>query len=42
MIHVKKLTKYYGSFCAVDQINIEINKGEIQELVDAMEAKNEV
>ena len=29
MIHVENLTKYYDSFCAVDQINIEINKGEI-------------
>lgn len=29
MIHVENLTKYYGSFCAVDQINVEINKGEI-------------
>ncbi len=29
MIHVENLTKNYDSFCAVDQINIEINKGEI-------------
>jgi len=29
MIHVENLTKYYDSFCAVDQLNIEINKGEI-------------
>lgn len=29
MIHVENLTKYYDSFCAVDQINIEINQGEI-------------
>lgn len=29
MIHVENLTKYYGDFCAVDQINIDIQKGEI-------------
>ncbi len=29
MIHVENLTKYYDSFCAVDQINLEINQGEI-------------
>ena len=29
MIHVENLTKFYDSFCAVDQINIEINRGEI-------------
>ncbi len=29
MIHVENLTKYYGDFCAVDQINLHINKGEI-------------
>jgi len=29
MIHVENLTKYYDSFCAVDQINIDINKGEV-------------
>ena len=29
MIHVENLTKYYNDFCAVDQINLEIQKGEI-------------
>ncbi|MCP3926987.1 MAG: ATP-binding cassette domain-containing protein [Desulfobacterales bacterium] len=29
MIHVENLTKYYGDFCAVDKINLTINKGEI-------------
>jgi ABC-2 type transport system ATP-binding protein len=29
MIHVENLTKYYGSLCAVDQINLDIPKGEI-------------
>lgn len=29
MIHVENLTKYYDRFCAVDQISIDINKGEI-------------
>lgn len=29
MIHVENLTKYYKDFCAVDQINIDIRKGEI-------------
>lgn len=29
MIHVEKLTKYYNEFCAVDQINLDIEKGEI-------------
>ncbi len=29
MIQVKDLTKYYGDFCAVKGINLDINKGEI-------------
>jgi ABC-2 type transport system ATP-binding protein len=29
MIHVENLSKYYGDFCAVDQINLDIEKGEI-------------
>ena len=29
MIHVENLTKYYDDFCAVDQINLDIEKGEI-------------
>ena len=29
MIDVENLTKYYGDFCAVDQINLDIKKGEI-------------
>jgi ABC-2 type transport system ATP-binding protein len=29
MIHVENLTKYYNEFCAVDQINLDIEKGEI-------------
>jgi len=29
MIHVESLTKYFDDFCAVDQINFDIQKGEI-------------
>ncbi len=29
MIHVENLTKYYGDFCAVDQINLDVEKGDI-------------
>lgn len=29
MIHVEKLTKYYDDFCAVDHIDLTIEKGEI-------------
>ncbi|GMT41775.1 MAG: multidrug ABC transporter ATP-binding protein [bacterium] len=29
MIHVEGLTKYYGSFCAVDHISLHIKKGEV-------------
>jgi len=29
MIHVENLTKYFGSLCAVDHINLDIRKGEI-------------
>jgi ABC-2 type transport system ATP-binding protein len=29
MIHVEKLTKYYDDFCAVDQIDLTIEKGEV-------------
>jgi ABC-2 type transport system ATP-binding protein len=29
MIHVEKLTKYYDKFCAVDQIDLTIEKGEV-------------
>jgi ABC-2 type transport system ATP-binding protein len=29
MIHVESLTKYFGDLCAVDQIDLDIQKGEI-------------
>ena len=29
MIHVENLTKYYNNFCAVDRIDLDIQKGEI-------------
>jgi ABC-2 type transport system ATP-binding protein len=29
MIHVENLTKYYNEFCAVDQISVDIHKGEV-------------
>ncbi|MBL0732262.1 MAG: ATP-binding cassette domain-containing protein [Desulfosarcina sp.] len=29
MIHIEKLTKYYNELCAVDRIDLNINKGEI-------------
>ncbi|NOY69744.1 MAG: ATP-binding cassette domain-containing protein [Deltaproteobacteria bacterium] len=29
MIHVDKLTKFYGDFCAVDHISLDVRKGEI-------------
>ncbi len=29
MIHVENLTKYYDNFCAVDRINLDVQKGEI-------------
>lgn len=29
MIHVENLSKYYGDFCAVDEINLDVEKGEI-------------
>ena len=29
MIHVENLTKYFGTLCAVDHINLDIQKGEI-------------
>lgn len=33
MIQVEKLTKYYGNFCAVDRIDLEVQKGEITGLL---------
>ncbi|HPI92139.1 MAG TPA: ATP-binding cassette domain-containing protein [Deltaproteobacteria bacterium] len=33
MIHVEKLTKYYGELCAVDGIDLDIRKGEITGLL---------
>jgi len=33
MIHAKKLTKFYGDLCAVDQIDLDIRKGEITGLL---------
>ncbi len=33
MIHVEKLTKFYGDFCAVDKIDLEVSKGEITGLL---------
>jgi ABC-2 type transport system ATP-binding protein len=29
MIHIEKLTKYYNNLCAVDRIDLDINKGEV-------------
>ena len=29
MIHVDNLSKYYDHFCAVDEISLDIRKGEI-------------
>ncbi|MBL0700760.1 MAG: ATP-binding cassette domain-containing protein [Desulfosarcina sp.] len=29
MIHIEKLTKYYNELCAVDRIDLDINKGEV-------------
>ncbi|MFY9398610.1 MAG: ATP-binding cassette domain-containing protein [Desulfomonilia bacterium] len=33
MIHVEKLTKCYGNFCAVDQIDLDVSRGEITGLL---------
>jgi ABC-2 type transport system ATP-binding protein len=33
MIHVEKLTRYYGTFCAVDNIDLDVQKGEITGLL---------
>jgi len=33
MIHMEKLTKYYGDFCAVDGIDLDIRRGEITGLL---------
>ncbi len=33
MIHMEKLTKYYGDLCAVDAIDLDIKKGEITGLL---------
>ena len=33
MIHMEKLTKFYGDFCAVDNIDLDIHKGEIMGLL---------
>ncbi len=33
MIHMEKLTKYYGDLCAVDRIDLDIHKGEITGLL---------
>jgi ABC-2 type transport system ATP-binding protein len=33
MIHVEKLTKFYGTFCAVDKIDLDVQKGEITGLL---------
>lgn len=33
MIHAEKLTKYYGDLCAVDQIDLDIHRGEITGLL---------
>lgn len=33
MIHLEKLTKYYGDLCAVDSIDLDIHKGEIMGLL---------
>jgi ABC-2 type transport system ATP-binding protein len=33
MIHVEKLTRFYGSFCAVDKIDLDVQKGGITGLL---------
>jgi ABC-2 type transport system ATP-binding protein len=33
MIHVEKLTKFYGTFCAVDKLDLDVQKGEITGLL---------
>jgi ABC-2 type transport system ATP-binding protein len=33
MIHVENLTKYYDALCAVDEINLDVKKGEIMGLL---------
>ena len=33
MIHMEKLTKYYGDLCAVNALDLDINKGEIMGLL---------
>ena len=33
MIHVENLTRYYGDFCAVDNIDLDVRKGEITGLL---------
>ncbi len=33
MIHVEKLTRYYGGFCAVDRIDLDVSRGEITGLL---------
>jgi len=33
MIHMEKLTKYYGDLCAVNAMDLDINKGEIMGLL---------
>jgi ABC-2 type transport system ATP-binding protein len=33
MIHAEKLTKFYGELCAVDQIDLDVRKGEITGLL---------
>lgn len=33
MIHVEKLTRFYGDFCAVDRIDLDVKKGEITGLL---------
>jgi ABC-2 type transport system ATP-binding protein len=33
MIHVEKLTKFYGTFCAVDGLDLDVQRGEITGLL---------
>lgn len=33
MIHVENLTRYFGEFCALEDLNFHVRKGEILDLL---------
>ena len=39
-VQMKGISKYFGSFCALDQVDLEVQKGTVHALLGEMERVN--